>query len=443
MLCDASFFGATFSTVTSTSPSLNEYLPQVTANLSVSGSPRSVAYDNLNGKVYVADWGYPGNVGVVSNTTMVATVAVNGSPSTVTYDSQDGAIYEANWACSDGGTSNSSSGCSSNGSVDELSGTSVKATFPVGSAPSQIVFSPSDGLIYVADENSSSVTVISGGSIVTAIGLPGAPRSMLFDPDTGSVYVGGHSWVGIITGTNLTATAAIDGRATGMTYDPINKEVYLGVVNTTLPCFGGEVDILVGISIETSLPADCPDALSFDPMNGLIYVTEASFDPVGTGPGEVLVVNNTSEISNISVGYNPDSVVTDGAGLAFVANYGPVTFPGQGNLTVINGTEVLETLNVGIGPLAECYDPTNGNVYVANGQSSVSVVSTRPLPSTSGGGGKRLPGGPEYERYLLFAMIAGLVVLALALLWRRSRRIPPAPNLENRTEGRIVGVFEP
>jgi YVTN family beta-propeller protein len=129
-----------------------------------------------------------------------------------------------------------------------------------------------------------------------------------------------------------------------------------------------------------------PEAIAFDPQNGLLYVANSN-------ASNVTVINGTTNAvaRSIPVGVNPDAVAYDSANRrVYVANYG------SANLSVIDGStnSVVRSIPVGYNPSGIAVDSASGRVYVTNqGSWNISVVNgstnavATSIPATNGPGG--------------------------------------------------------
>jgi DNA-binding beta-propeller fold protein YncE len=97
------------------------------------------------------------------------------------------------------------------------------------------------------------------------------------------------------------------------------------------------------------------------------------------------------------------------------------------NVSVISGTPVKMTVNVGNHPQYSAYDGGNGYVYVTNVESkNVAAISTPPLKEP--GPSNTFLGLPAAEGYVRLGVLAVVVVAAAAvalILLRRRRKTRP------------------
>ena len=158
-----------------------------------------------------------------------------------------------------------------------------------------------------------------------------------------------------------------------VTFDPTNGLLYvtesgsssLSVVDTTSGAVKSEIPVSQGAA-----------GVALDMANGYLYVS----NPAGN---HTSVIDPSTErvIANIRVGTNPVGLTVDPTNdYIYVAN------AGSNNVSVINGTtnKVVDTLGVGNGPDAVTVDMTHNKVYVANsncpnimscGTGTVSVIN--------------------------------------------------------------------
>jgi YVTN family beta-propeller protein len=114
-----------------------------------------------------------------------------------------------------------------------------------------------------------------------------------------------------------------------------------------------------------SIPAGSnPQVETYDSGNGLLYV-------LNQGSDNVTVVNGTVVVGTVNVGTEPCFATYDSKnGYVYVSNFG------SANVSVINGTTLLASVNVGGEPYGSSYDSKNGYVYVPDeATSKVSVLN--------------------------------------------------------------------
>jgi len=108
---------------------------------------------------------------------------------------------------------------------------------------------------------------------------------------------------------------------------------------------------------------DNPRGFAFNPTNNYFYVVNSNSD-------DVSVIDGTTVIDTIAVGDNPTSITynpTDNK--LYVTNFSSDT------LSIIDGTTVIDTLTGFVSPRYAAFNPTNNKLYVSNfGGNSVSVM---------------------------------------------------------------------
>jgi YVTN family beta-propeller protein len=315
-------------------------------SISVGAVPNGIAFDPINGNLYVADFS-PGTVSVI------------------------------------------------NGSTNSISAT-LNLNLPA--SPWDVAFNPYNANIYVSDTRSGAVSVIStnNNSVLTnvAVGddmLSGdhddRPNGVVFNPYNNEMYVamyGSGFLAEINSDTNiLTGNAPVgyypyvNRGLWGLAFDVSNCNFYttnelentVTVINAATNLFVASVNVgrsPNGVAIET-LPG---------PNYGNIFVTNYAANTVS-------VINSSSNLvlNTISVGQNPDGIaLASNTGELFVTNFG------DGTVSVINGItdSVVDTIQAGSGASGIAYDPWNGNMYVTNSNiGTVSIISTGQDSSSS------------------------------------------------------------
>lgn len=135
--------------------------------------------------------------------------------------------------------------------------------------------------------------------------------------------------------------------------------------------------------LNTTSVGSAPTNVSYDPANGLLYITNFG-PPMGTTGNSVSIISDTTNalVASVGVGDDPLTSTYDPSdGYVYVQDFGTTH-----NLTVINGTTVIASIQVGIAPTMSVYDAANGYVYVTNSVTNnisvvqgLSVIATIPL----------------------------------------------------------------
>lgn len=321
----------TGSLATSTS---NTGTDSVVATVGVGTNPLGVAFDPVNGYVYV-DNENDNSVSVIDgNTNTLATgftnpIAVGHAPYGIAIN---GSVYVSNLGSSTVSVIDGSTNTLATGFTNPIS---------VGSFPNGVVSLP-NGYFYVVNNHDNSVSVIdthpshtSFNTVIATIpvGTVGTgPNVAAFDPANGYMYVTSNDGVYVIdTSTNALATGFTNPIQTGAT---------------------------TGVAVDTA--------------NNYVYATNYAADTVTiiNGATNILATGFTNPIS---VGTNPYGVTYDQSDQSiYVANQGSNT------VTKISSTTtptVAQTIQVGNQPWGEAYDTKNNCVYVGNyADGTVSVI---------------------------------------------------------------------
>lgn len=167
----------------------------------------------------------------------------------------------------------------------------------------------------------------------------------------------------------LLATIPVGTGPDASVFDPGNGYVY--AANEV----SNNVSVLDGASVLASVPLSTanvtvgsPISELYDPANGYVYVIDHYlFEAAGGG---VSVIDGTTLLTTLEVGLLPTAAAYDALnGLVYV------TESGANHVAVIDGTTVVGAVHVGASPRAIAYDPSDGEVYVANhGSANVTVI---------------------------------------------------------------------
>jgi YVTN family beta-propeller protein len=337
---------------------INASTKKVIGSANVGKYPIELTYDSLNGNVYVTNFG-SNNVSVISGTTnqAIGVIAVGTYPIGIAFDPLNNNLYVAN---------------SGSNNVSVINGTTNKVIgkTQVGSSPFGIAFDPLNNNLYVANSDSNNVSVINGttNKATWSLNVGTHPEGVAFDSSNGHLYVTNfYSMnVSIINATTNKTMGyiAVGSHPQGLAVDSSNW--YLFVTN----CGSNNVSVIntstnkafVAVNVGVSPYWD-----TFDSSNGNVYVSNVCVDNVSIING-----NTQKGIGDIPVGYLPGGVTFD----QFNGNL-YVVDPIKNIVFVINDytNTVIQSIQVGLYPKAVAVDSSNGNLYVANEHSNnVSII---------------------------------------------------------------------
>jgi YVTN family beta-propeller protein len=348
--------------------------------------PEDAAYDIAKGEVFVSSFG--GTVAVLNDTSnrVVAVVTVQAGAEGITYDSGKGEIFVAD-------------STTQNVSVVNDTTNLVVATIPIAPAagttgtPTGVVYDSAKGEVFVTDPDSnlsansptSRVSVINdtNDSVVAAIPVNGTyPEGIACNPAVDEIYVQGAPLNDLEGGmllvisdrenaVLLTVTHGAE-FASGIAYASEENEIFVSnslgsnVSVFSASTFQWEAGIPLG-----NYPYDWPGALTEDPDLGLVFVSENQ----GSSVSAIDELTN-SVGTTVSAGFSPQGMAFDPSnGELFVANTG-------GNVSVISdgstggGIRLVDSIGLFWTPEAIAYDSGKGELFVSElGDAAVSVLS--------------------------------------------------------------------
>jgi YVTN family beta-propeller protein len=197
--------------------------------------------------------------------------------------------------------------------------------------------------------------------VVASVGVGSEPEVGVTDLANGLVYVANSvsDNVSVLNGSSVVGTVDLVTNLSGtplyLVYDNLSRQVYVvDRYDGEFPGFGA-VNVINGTSVVATLAVGyLPDSAVFDPSNGYVYVTNSESH-------NVTVIDGTARIASPTVGTGPCAAAYDPSdGDVFVAN------AGSNNVSLLSGTSVVGSLPAGSGPSSVAYDPLDGDVYVAN-----------------------------------------------------------------------------
>ncbi len=382
---------------------INDSTDLIVGNVTQDNLTTGLAFDAAASELFDGVWnctdlnsslgclGYSGFVNVLNATLgrYVASVGVNGTPRDMAVDPADGRLFVplSNRDCV--------------AVIDLRANDSLVADVPVGIDPWAAVYDPATGDVYVANNGSGNVTVVSAAtaSAVADVGVGVGPTSLVYDPGTGEIFVGNsgsNNTSVILASTNLVvATVGLAGSPTGLSYDGSAGEIFVSWDRPRVPYpVGGNVSVLSDATdtvVGNVTTSDPMGASVFDPARNELFVEDLY-------QGFVDVVSPSSEAVVATVLFStwPIDVAFDtGRGEVFV------TDPADSNVTILSAASGWEVARVALvvgGPLV--YDAGRAQVFVAGGYSDdVSVISdaTNSVTATIALANGSVPGALAYD----------------------------------------------
>jgi YVTN family beta-propeller protein len=283
------------------------------------------------------------------------------APSLVAYDSLNGNLYVVNYL------GNSVSVI--NGRTNELI-----TNIPVGSYPQGIAFDSLNGCVYVSNGNSNYVSVINGTSnkVTDNISVEGEPWSIAYDPSDNCVYLLAGRVV-VINGllNEVIGNITVGTEPSAIAFDSLNERLYVvNYISDNVTVINGNNNNVLG-SVQLGPPFNKsnpggPVSVVADTSNGLVYAV--------VNTHYVYAINATTDevVGNISIGSYLQGISYDPSnGYLYVVSE---SFPGK--VSVINGSnnKVIDNITVGNGPVGVAYDGSNGQIYVADQQDNAVTV---------------------------------------------------------------------
>jgi YVTN family beta-propeller protein len=392
---------------------INDTTHKVVATVAVGSNPDDAAYDPATGEVFVVAFTYPGTVSVIadSNNTVVATITVAYYLTADCYDPAQGEIFVTE-------------SYSSVVAVISDSNDTVVASIPAGSGPYGAVYDPSAGEVLVPNSWSDNVTVIadSDNAVVSTLPSAGYGVGIVYDPGTQQLFIatGGSDNVTVFhyvanSSTNTSASFTIVphlglGRtsgaagsvafAAGTGFDASSAIAFwFNGTNVSSNCTSdthGSFPGTTGTSCSLVVPLSAafganpveatdgvlsanttffvPAPLNLTPSSGAVG-TQVSVRGDGDGPAAALSlsINGTALPTTCASDATGRFPGTTGTPCTFLL---PPTPGGRSNVTAYGAWNSSASIEVGSYPWGDAYDPSTGQVFVANYDSnSISVIS--------------------------------------------------------------------
>lgn len=303
----------------------------------------------------------PLDAGATPNSSEVlASIPVGMWPTSIAFDDANGLLYVANDA---------------SGDVSVINGTTntVVGSIPIANCPFGIAWDSANGDLYVAGDCTSNVAVIDGATnaVVGNVGVGSPATGVAVDSSTNQIFVAAfpslctfcnntEGYLAVIDGTTntMSGSVALGSRPSGgFAFDPANGDVYAGEYFTgNVSVVDGKTNTLIGnVTVGNGSGVETTYGAAYDSSAKAVYVTVwevGVLDVIDT------VTNRVSQ--QIPVGSYPWGVAVDEwNGDIFVTS-------GTSNVTVLAQSTIISRITVGQSPQGLAFDGRNGDVYVAN-----------------------------------------------------------------------------
>ena len=343
--------------------------------------PNGIAYDPLNGNLYVASIasGIPnpthGNLTVINGSSfdVVANYSLPFAPGSILFVPSNGSGPSGEFFL----------GNASGHDVAALDGAgNVLASVPIPNTPSMLAYDPSEQDLFVGIEGNVSVVDTATDHLVTTFPVTRNPAGLAYDPWDGDLYVADYNYnnVSVVNATTyrVVGSALLGAQPYNMAFDTADGDLYVtDLESSQLLVVNGSTNRVVGkVALGTT-----PYGIAYDPRTKALYVTDYYGDNVS-------VVNTSTDavVGYLPAGRNPWAIAYDGAN-----GYLYVTNPSSNNTTVLDPeTESVVTwLNFSVAPGAIAYDPVSRALFIGEydvGRVSVLNASTNaPITNVSTG----------------------------------------------------------
>jgi len=303
-------------------------------------SSRAIAFNPVNGKVYVVD--EPGGAVIVidSHSNTSVRVKVGSGPDALAVNRSTGNVYVVN---------------SSDGTVSEMNGfnNAVNRTFKAGAHPYVIAINDTTSKAYVTNTFSNAVAEIDLADGITRFLKIGSADNVVIDSRANREYFIGYEEpnIRVVNGatSEVDKAAAAQEHLWGMAIDEASGVLYVTASGSGQLLAVGQAKYSVGA---------IPCAVAVNSVTGMIYVVNYGDDSVTVFDGGRKAVAGT-----IKVGHGPQAIAVDSnANRVYVANtHGD-------SVTVIDGhsNQVIATVPAGRNPYAITAGSDPRTIYVAN-----------------------------------------------------------------------------
>jgi YVTN family beta-propeller protein len=397
----------------------------------------ALAYDSSNHEIYAGTVQAPGVVYVISGTTLVATItAVQDDPRAVAYDSLNDRVYVGSFDSVEVDV------------IDPSTNTNVQNITNVAD-PYELLFDEANGGIYASSTN-GLISIINGSTntVVKNITLGGATSmsGMSFDPFNRDLYVangGGPNTVAVINSSSNSKLKDITGvqpfsDGPNLAYDSANGNIYvanyaagnIGVISTGCFVTFAEKGLPTGTSWSVSLDG-FTHSLS---TNSTLFVTSSGSmnwnvsSPLLNSGSVRYAAFPSSGVLDVTTSSTETMNYTKQYELSFSSSpTGAGTTEPSGTVWLNASSSVSISAAPSAGYVFRSWTVSNSSVSLANSSNRSTLatingsadiranfVTVSPTPTIGG-----------LNLLLIGAGVAGVIVVALAVLFLRRRKKVP------------------
>jgi YVTN family beta-propeller protein len=246
----------------------------------------------------------------------------------------------------------------------------VVATVPVGRGPMDVAVTPDNAYVYVSNEMGSSISVIraSDHTVVEAIPLGSLPAALCMDPNGDYLYVQdniSNTYLYIVRISDNTVVDTISGAMSinGFDITPNGEYLYLPVYTIdSVKVYRTSDYFITKVGV-----GDGPYDAAITPDGAFVYVCNVQDDAVS-----VIRVSDNSVVNTIPVGLFPVAITANPNGdYIYVANYQDIS------ISVISTSDNTVVANIPADNVRDlCVIPNGKYLYAVVGGGVVDVFET-------------------------------------------------------------------
>ena len=254
-----------------------------------------------------------------------------------------------------------------------LNETSLKNDI-VGSNPVSIEYNPANEKTYVADSGSESISIINASSnkVIGKIDLNFHPSSLAIDSLKNEIIIGGSiqglGSVVVVDGltNNVVENITIPSPVVAIAFDQENREIFAASVMEGIMPHSTlfQINAMTGsITSNVSIEGAISDIIYVHDNNDLYASVTINSSANSFGSVSVISGETAQQIATIQVGVAPDGLIYDPKnGDVYVAN------SNSSSLSVIDisTNKIIETIPVDIDPVSLVYDSSNDEIYITD-----------------------------------------------------------------------------
>jgi len=193
-------------------------------------------------------------------------------------------------------------------------------SLPKAQCPNSAGFNRVSNIMYIANIYSDDLSIFQNQEYITDISTGQWPRAIVSDPDSARSWVTAmHTGTELLEGVTQIGMVPRDYEPYGITFNPVNGYIYVTDLNGNIQVIDGDtlVKTIIVTDPVTGGTGGWILSVAVDPRTGLVYAPSWKY-------GRLYVIDGTDVIDSVLLGVGPANMAFDDVrGLLYVAHSAP------------------------------------------------------------------------------------------------------------------------